>query len=596
MKKPMDKALINKIITNLKQKMLLLTTPDESVANSGIRYWQEKNLLILLSLCFVFGTIVYIPSVALSIKEDLWIIAVADTLIYTYIIVLFFFKKLPYMVRASSLSLISYFLGMILLIVLGPFGGGPVWLFVFPVITVLLMTLREAVMALILNGISIFGIGALMMIYNFEGWAKIAVVVNPVEKWVVSSLNFMLLNTIVVFSAASVLKGLKLSLEQLNRARKMEALGLLAGGVAHDLNNILSAIVGFPDLLMMEIEEDHPMRPYLLAIKNSGNRAAEIIQDLLTLSRRGVSNREVINLNDVVTDFFNTPEFKTILSFHPNTTVNKKLQKNLPLVMGSQHHLEKTLMNLISNAAEAQSDKNGIITVSTSHCHVKKTIQSYCRVPKGEYVLLGVEDQGTGISSEDLERIFEPFFTKKKMGRSGTGLGMAVVWGTVQDHEGYIDVKSILDEGTQFTLYFPVTFERRKAKNMEKNLNHIMGNKESILIVDDDKSLGDVITVMLKSLNYSPVYVQNGEESIEYLQHNVADLVLLDMIMGEGMDGLETYREIIKIHPEQKAIVLSGFSQSEKVDEVIRLGASKYLKKPCTMKVLGEAIKEVFSK
>jgi len=228
----------------------------------------------------------------------------------------------------------------------------------------------------------------------------------------------------------------------------------LAGGVAHDLNNILSGIVTYPELLAMNLDKDDPLKKSLGIIQSSGYRAAEIVQDLLTLSRRGVITREVLNLNDLVSNFLLTPEYKKILSFHPNIFVEKQIDAATPFLKGSSVHLQKTLMNLISNAAEAQPD-GGIIRIKTQNRLLNNPIKGYDQVEAGNYVVLSVKDNGIGIDPEDLKRIFEPFFTKKIMGRSGTGLGMSVVWGTVQDHEGYIDIISNADKGTTFDLYFP---------------------------------------------------------------------------------------------------------------------------------------------
>jgi CheY-like chemotaxis protein len=195
-----------------------------------------------------------------------------------------------------------------------------------------------------------------------------------------------------------------------------------------------------------------------------------------------------------------------------------------------------------------------------------------------------------GIASEDIERIFEPFYTKKIMHRSGTGLGMAVVWGTVKDHNGYIDVESREDEGTTVTLYFPVT---RNLPGEEKELpvEAYMGSGESLLVVDDVKEQREVTCNMLAALGYTAEAVPSGEAAVERIREKSFDLVLLDMIMDPGMDGLDTYKKIIAQVPGQKAIIVSGFSETERIEEAQRLGAGRYLKKPYTLDKLGQAIK-----
>ena len=228
---------------------------------------------------------------------------------------------------------------------------------------------------------------------------------------------------------------------RLNRAEKMEAVGTLAGGVAHDLNNVLGVLVGYSELLLMEISEGSLLRKHVSQILQAGQRAAAIIQDLLTLARRGVTVSEVVNLNKVISDYFKTPEFEKLKAYHPAVTFKTDLDKDLMNVKGSPVHLGKTIMNLLSNAAEAISD-HGEVTLLTENRYLDKPIAGYDHIEEGEYVVLRVSDNGKGISGGDIGKIFEPFYTKKVMGRSGTGLGLAVVWGTVKDHGGYIDVQS----------------------------------------------------------------------------------------------------------------------------------------------------------
>jgi CheY-like chemotaxis protein len=200
------------------------------------------------------------------------------------------------------------------------------------------------------------------------------------------------------------------------------------------------------------------------------------------------------------------------------------------------------------------------------------------------------------MSSEDVERIFEPFYTKKKMGKSGTGLGMAVVWGTVQDHGGYIEIQSAVGKGTTFSLYFPVTKQKPEPDETEIPDKNYKGNGEAILIVDDVRVQREVAFSMLSELGYSVATVSSGEEAIEYLKNNSAELLILDMIMNPGMDGLDTYKQILQMNPAQKAIITSGFSETARVKEVQRLGAGKYIKKPYQLEEIGIAIKNELDK
>jgi len=377
---------------------------------------------------------------------------------------------------------------------------------------------------------------------------------------------------------------------QLQRAQKMEAIGTLAGGVAHDLNNILSGIVSYPELLLMDLKEDSPLRKPILTIQKSGEKAAAIVQDLLTLARRGVEATEVVNLNLIVEEYLQSPEHAKLELNHPDARIEKRLDKNLLNILGSPVHLSKTVMNLVSNAAEAMPE-GGKIVISTENRHMDKIRAGYDDIDKGDYATLSVVDTGIGISPEDIERIFEPFYTKKTMGRSGTGLGMAVVWGTVKDHRGFIDINSMEGKGTEVILYFPITRRVFAPQAELASIEELMGNGESILIVDDIDAQRQIAAEMLGKLGYRVATAASGEEAVEYMQRHAADLVVLDMIMEPGIDGLETYRRILEIRPRQKSIIASGYSESIRAKEAQRLGAGTYVKKPYLMEKIGRAIK-----
>lgn len=382
----------------------------------------------------------------------------------------------------------------------------------------------------------------------------------------------------------------KMALEaRLQRAEKMEAIGTLAGGVAHDLNNVLSGLVSYPDLILMELPEDSHLRKPILTIQDSGKKAAAIVQDLLTLARRGVAVSEVVNLNDVVKGYLQSLEHKKLKKYYPKTQIETGLQKNILNILGSPVHLSKTVMNLVSNAVESLRD-GGTVNISTRNEYIDTPIKGYDEVREGDYVVLTVTDNGVGIPVVDLEKIFEPFYTKKVMGRSGTGLGMAVVWGTVKDHNGYINVESMKGKGSKFTLYFPITREIAD-RHESASIEDFKGNGEKILVIDDVLQQRDIASTLLKTLGYSVNAVSCGEEAIEYLKNKSADLLILDMIMDPGIDGLETYRRVVEVHPGQKAIIVSGFSETESVKQAQKLGAGQYVKKPYTMEKIGLAVR-----
>ena len=223
-------------------------------------------------------------------------------------------------------------------------------------------------------------------------------------------------------------------------------------------------------------------------------------------------------------------------------------------------------------------------------------MSGYDNISEGDYVVLSVADDGMGISREDMDKVFEPFYTKKKMGRSGTGLGLAVVWGVVKDLNSYIDVKSTDGEGTTFTLYFPVSREGSVKPTEKVSLASLMGNGESILVIDDVQEQREIAAGMLETLGYATASVPSGEHAVEYVRDNLVDLLVLDMIMDPGIDGLDTYKKVIELRPGMKAVIASGFADTHRVKETQELGAGSYVKKPYTIEKIGIAVKTELEK
>ena len=384
-------------------------------------------------------------------------------------------------------------------------------------------------------------------------------------------------------------------LERLQRSEKMEALGKMAGGVAHDLNNVLGILSGYSELLLLEIPEGHRARGHVEKILQSTEKGAAIIRDLLTLTRRGVIAAEVVNLNGIVEAFLGTPMFEKIREAHPRISFRSECDKALLNIKGSPVHLEKMLLNLVLNAAEAITGE-GEVVIRTQSRYLDKAVSGYDEVREGDYAVLAVSDTGAGIPPEIREKIFEPFFTKKTMGRSGTGLGLAIVWGTVKDHQGYIDLRSEEGQGSAFSLFFPVTREEPAGREEKPSLELYRGQGESVLVVDDVAEQREVACGLLTQLGYKVHAAAGGEEALEYLKRSKVDILVLDMIMAPGIDGLETYRRALEINPRQKAILVSGFSETERVGEAQRLGAGAYVKKPYVMEQIGMAIRSELKK
>ncbi|MFH0998251.1 MAG: ATP-binding protein [Pseudomonadota bacterium] len=377
---------------------------------------------------------------------------------------------------------------------------------------------------------------------------------------------------------------------KLQRSQKMESIGLLAGGVAHDLNNILSGIVGYPELLLMQMPQDSELRKPIRAIHESGQRAIAVVADLLTVARGVACAKEPASLNRLVKEYMDSPEHRKLQSLHAHIDCITDLDPQRQIIHCSPVHVKKCIMNLVTNAMEA-IEGTGSIVISTRNQHVDEKMALKNGIDVGEYALLTVMDNGNGISEKDLEHIFEPFYTKKVMGISGTGLGLAVVWSSVLDHGGTVQVESSA-KGTAFILYFPVSEKEVMPKDTNAGIEGLKGSGETVLVVDDEPQQLDIAGRMLTVLGYNFVCVDSGETAVVYLLENRVDMVLLDMLMDPGINGRQTYEQIIRIHPNQKAIIASGFSESEDVRMIRQLGARGFIKKPYSIEQLGTALKE----
>lgn len=380
--------------------------------------------------------------------------------------------------------------------------------------------------------------------------------------------------------------------EQLHQAQKMESIGLMAGSVAHDLNNILAGIVGYPALILSSLPEDSKIRKPLEAIQDSGERAALVVADLLTIARGVATARSNQDVNKIIAEYFKSPEFDKLASTYPHVSYRLKLKPGKLWIRCSPVHVKKCIMNLVTNGFEAIIGA-GTITVETdvvgnSSIFIKeKNVGS-----TNEFVIVKISDTGPGISQQDIDCIFDPFYSKKKIGRSGSGLGLTIVWNTMEDHGGKVDVENT-GNGTCFSLYYPASEAEERT---EEQILEILDKKnctEDILVVDDEEQLRDLAKWMLKDAGFNVVTVSSGEEAILFLQNKNVDLIVLDMIMNTGINGYEAFKQILEIHPNQKALIVSGYSESEDVKNAMQIGASGFMNKPYTGKQLIKKVHQI---
>jgi len=379
--------------------------------------------------------------------------------------------------------------------------------------------------------------------------------------------------------------------KKLAKANKLSSLGLMAGSVAHDLNNILSGIVSYPDLLLMQMSETDKYYEQIKKIQEAGKRAAAVVSDLVTIARNGASPKTVENFNNIVLDHLGSLEHLERLANFPHVTIQTKLQRGLDHICCSPQHIHKILLNLVGNALEVLEDK-GIIHISTENCKFSHPLTNDTASSKDtDYIKLTVSDNGPGIKATDTESIFDPFYTTKVMGKSGTGLGLSIVWNIVQEHSGWIDIKDN-KPGAIFEIYLPATQAAICPVEDTQTVESLQGNGETILLIDDQGEQNEIMEKALQKMGYVTHSVTSGEEGVAFVMSQPVDLVLLDMMMGDGLSGRETYEEILKIHPHQKAIVISGYARSDEIAKTRDLGVSYFLEKPVTISKIGLAIRQ----
>ena len=377
--------------------------------------------------------------------------------------------------------------------------------------------------------------------------------------------------------------------EQLLQAQKMEAIGVLAGGVAHDFNNILSAIVGYANLMLLKMPANDPLNEHLEAILRASERAATLTRSLLSFSRKQVINPTPIGLNDLVLRY---EDFLTRL-IREDITIDTTCAGGDLTIFADHGQIEQLLMNLVTNARDAMPT-GGTITIQTQSVHFDKPfIKKHGYGKPGRYALLTVSDTGEGIDTKIKRKIFEPFFTTKEQGK-GTGLGLSMVYGIVQQHNGYIDVTSKRGRGTAFNIYLPLLEGTAVPERRETVKVPLQGGLETILIAEDNADIRNLFSIILREHGYVVINAVDGDDAvIKFREHkDQVKLIVLDGIMPKK-NGKEAYEEILAINPSIKAIFVSGYAE----DIFSRKGLLKqginFIQKPVSLEALLKTVREV---
>ena len=372
-----------------------------------------------------------------------------------------------------------------------------------------------------------------------------------------------------------------------HRAQRLETAGRIAGQVAHDFNNLLGPLVAYPELVMADLPPDHTTRKFLRDMQSAATQISEINQQLLTLGRRGHYTQDAVDLNDIV-----RAAVGQLSNLSPTLDIAVELEPQLPPIRGGKAQLDRLVANLLANARDAMQDI-GLLTVATKSCRYHAFTGSLGRIPGGRYVRVTVADSGVGIPPEVLPRMFDPFFTTKAADhRRGSGLGLSIVNAVVEDHHGYIDCHTASGEGTTFHIYLPVV----TGEVIAEATDNVVGGSESILVIDDDAAQLEVTRVLLEKLGYAVAVAGTGEAGLEQLRRQPFDLLVLDMVSPVGLDGAETFRWARGLRPLQKAIIVSGYAETDRVELALDLGAASFLRKPLTLKSLARAVREALDR
>jgi sensor domain CHASE-containing protein/nitrogen-specific signal transduction histidine kinase/CheY-like chemotaxis protein len=371
---------------------------------------------------------------------------------------------------------------------------------------------------------------------------------------------------------------------QLQQAKKMEAIGTLAGGIAHDFNNLLMGIQGNVSLMQMDIDSSR-FYERLKSIEKLVESGAILTSQLLGYARKGRYEVKPLDLNQLVK---NTSE--TFRRTKKEITIHRKLADDLFAIEADSGQMEQVLLNLFVNAADAMPHGGDLILKTVNVTHEDMSSKLY-KPKHGDYVLLTVTDTGTGMDKDTMERIFDPFFTTKEMGR-GTGLGLASAYGIIKGHGGYIDVESVKEQGTTFSVYLPASGKR--VQKVVKTAEEVIGGTETVLLVDDEAVILEVGRDLLVAMGYRVLVARDGKEGVAVYKKNrdEIDIVILDIVMPH-MGGGKAYDLLREINPDIKVLLASGFPIDGEATEILKRGCDGFIQKPFTIKELSQAIREI---
>jgi len=381
--------------------------------------------------------------------------------------------------------------------------------------------------------------------------------------------------------------------KQLLQTQKLESIGTLAGGVAHDFNNILTVIIGYSDMILSDIEKSNHLFVPISSINKAANRAAKLTSQLLLFSRQQEMEYKVINLNNTINNLYKM----LIRLIGEDISIHNDFADDLWQIKADEGQMEQVLTNLTVNARNAMPN-GGHINISTKNILIDEDMaKSIPDIIPGKYIMLSVDDTGTGIEKDIQEKIFDPFFTTKGLAE-GTGMGLSVVLGIIKQHKGLIKVYSESGQGAHFNIYIPALSDIRTNEIKEDesdNIQQYQGNGETILLVEDDEMILDTLQYALEDSEYIFYSAQNGELALQIFKKENIDLVISDVIMP-GMNGIELADRLREEKKELKVILSSGYSDHKVASARIREKGYKFIQKPYEIKNLLKLIQDLLGK
>lgn len=377
--------------------------------------------------------------------------------------------------------------------------------------------------------------------------------------------------------------------EQLRKSQKLEAMGNLAGGIAHDFNNLLTVIIGFIDMLMLNLRSEEKLLKFVEGAKKSAEKAASLTQQLLAFSRKQILQPKIINIGELIAD---TEKMLTRL-IRENIQLSTELTPDLGLIRGDPGQIEQVIINLAVNARDAMPE-GGELTIRAQNVNLETGMKHYSEIQPGKYVSLVVSDTGDGIDEEIQERIFEPFFTTKKMGK-GTGLGLSTVYGIVKQSGGYILVESEAEQGTSFNIYFPRIDQTAEVQAIKAETEEMVPGEGTVLIVEDEEAVRNIASESLRAIGYNTIEASSGEAAIAICRERgleSIDLIITDVVMPQ-MSGYELANWILAEHDEAKILYMSGYVDDDIIKQAIFEEGRPFLQKPFSPRYLAEKVAEV---